>query len=95
MSQLVGSDSQPGNWEELFYFLHRLGTERFQEQGWQEPYESRDSRTDLWGTGGETPPVYPTKKHMIKIFPKQRPILFISILTLLISNPVLLFAGHH
>jgi micrococcal nuclease len=32
---------------------------------------------------------------MIRIFPKQRPILFISILTLLISNPVLLFAGHH
>jgi hypothetical protein len=60
MSQLVGSDSQPGNWEELFHFLRRLGTERFQEQGWQEPSESRDSRTVLWGTGGETPPVYPT-----------------------------------
>ena len=60
MSQLVGSDSQPGNWEELFYFLHRLGSERFQEQGWQEPYESRDSRTVLGGTGGEIPPVYPT-----------------------------------
>ena len=60
MSQLVGSDSQPENWEELFYFLHRLGTERFQEQGWQEPYESRDSPTVLWGIGGETPPVYPT-----------------------------------
>jgi len=64
MSQLVGSDSQPGNWEELFYFLRRLGTERFQEQGWQEPYESRDSRTVLWGTGGETPPVYPTMKDL-------------------------------
>jgi hypothetical protein len=27
--------------------------------GWHEPYESRGSRTDLWGTGGEIPPVYP------------------------------------
>jgi hypothetical protein len=60
-----GSDSQPGNWEELFYFLHRLGTERFQEQGWQEPYESRDSRTVLGGTGGETPPVYPTLQLLL------------------------------
>ena len=33
---------------------------RFQENGWQEPYESRGSRTVLRGTGGETPPVYPT-----------------------------------
>ena len=33
---------------------------RFQENGWQEPYESRGSRTDVWGTGGEIPPVYPT-----------------------------------
>ena len=24
-----------------------------------EPYELRGSRTDLWGTGGEIPPVYP------------------------------------
>ena len=61
MSQLAGGGGQPGNWEELFYFLRRIGTERFQEQGWQEPYESRDSFTDLWGTGGETPPVYPTR----------------------------------
>ena len=29
-------------------FLCRLGTERFREKGWQEPCESRDSRTDLW-----------------------------------------------
>jgi hypothetical protein len=49
MSQLAGGGGQPGNWEELFYFLRRIGIERFQEQGWQEPYESRDSRTDLWG----------------------------------------------
>lgn len=60
MSQLAGGGGQPGDWEELFYFLHRLETARFQEKGWQEPYESRDSRTDLRGTGGETPPVYPT-----------------------------------
>ena len=31
MSQLVGSDSQPEIWEELFYFLRRLGTARFEE----------------------------------------------------------------
>jgi hypothetical protein len=66
MSQLTGNGSQPGDWEELEIFCvglgprgFRLGTERFQEKGWQEPCESRDSRTDLWGTGGEIPPVYP------------------------------------
>ncbi len=58
MSQLAICDSQPGNWEELYYFLRRLETARFQEKGWQEPYESRGSRTVLWGTGGEIPPVY-------------------------------------
>jgi hypothetical protein len=35
---------------------------RSQENGWQEPYESRGSRTVLRGTGGETPPVYPTQR---------------------------------
>jgi len=60
MSQLAASDGQPGNWEEPGFFLRRLETVRFQENGWQEPYESRDSRTVLWGTGGEIPPVYPT-----------------------------------
>ena len=30
-----------------------------QEEDWHEPYESRGSRTYLWGTGGEIPPVYP------------------------------------
>jgi hypothetical protein len=60
MSQLAASDGQPGNWEEPGFFLRRLETVRFQENGWQEPYESRGSRTDLRGTGGETPPVYPT-----------------------------------
>ena len=47
MSQLPTSDSQPGDWEELDCFLRRLVVERFQENGWQEPYESRGSRTVL------------------------------------------------
>jgi hypothetical protein len=47
MSQLAESNSQPVNWEELDYFLRRLETARFQEQGWQEPDESRDSCPDL------------------------------------------------
>ena len=59
MSQLAASDGQPGNWEELGFFLRRLEAVRLQENGWQEPYESRGSRTDLRGTGGEIPPVYP------------------------------------
>ena len=37
----------------------RLAAETHQGNGWHEPYESRGSRTDLWGTGGEIPPVYP------------------------------------
>ena len=61
MSQLAASDGQPGNWEEPGFFLRRLETERFQEKGWHEPYESRGSRTVLWGTGGEIPPVYPAQ----------------------------------
>ena len=60
MSQLAGGGSQPSDGEELDYFLRRLETERFQAYGWQEPYESRGSRTVLRGTGGEIPPVYPT-----------------------------------
>jgi hypothetical protein len=60
MSQLAASDGQPGNWEEPGFFLRRLETVRFQEDGWQEPCESRGARTVLRGTGGETPPVYPT-----------------------------------
>jgi len=44
------------------FFLRRLETVRYQENGWQEPYESRGSPTELRGTGGETPPVYPTLK---------------------------------
>ena len=42
--------------------MRRLETVRFQAEGWQEPCESGDSRTVLRGTGGETPPVYPTPK---------------------------------
>jgi hypothetical protein len=65
MSQLAASDGQPGNWEEPGFFLRRLENVRFQENGWQEPYESRGSRTVLRGTGGEIPPVYPTRHRMI------------------------------
>ena len=43
MSQLAESEGQPGNWEEPGFFLRRLETVRFQEKGWQEPDESRDS----------------------------------------------------
>ena len=43
MSQLAVSDGQPGNWEEPDFFLRRPETMRFQENGWQEPDESRDS----------------------------------------------------
>ena len=60
MSQLAASDGQPGNWEEPGFFLRRLETVRFQEEGWQEPYESRGSRADLWERGGEIPLRYPT-----------------------------------
>ena len=47
MSQLAGGGSQPSDGEELDYLLRRLETERFQAYGWQEPYESRGSRTDV------------------------------------------------
>ena len=47
MSQLAVSEGQPGNWEEPDFFQRRLETVRFQEKGWQELYESRDSRTVL------------------------------------------------
>ena len=45
--------------------LRRPETERFEEHGWHEPYESRGSRTDLWGTGGEIPPVYPSGSNTL------------------------------
>ena len=60
MSQRAARDGQPGNWEEPDFFLRRPETVRFRAESWQEPYESRGSRTDLRGTGGEIPPVYPT-----------------------------------
>ena len=40
--------------------LCRFEAERLQEDGWQEPYDGRLSRTVLWGTGGEIPPRYST-----------------------------------
>jgi len=61
MSQLAASEGQPGNWEEPNFLMRRLETVRDQEYGWQEPDESRDSRPDLWETGGEIPPVHPTR----------------------------------
>jgi hypothetical protein len=66
MSQLAGGGSQPKYGEELDCLLRRLETVRFQADGWQEPYESRGSRTDLWETGGEIPPVYPTPPNLLK-----------------------------
>jgi hypothetical protein len=42
--------------------LYRLEAERSQEEGWYEPYELRGSCTDLWGTGGEIPLVYPARR---------------------------------
>jgi len=66
MSQLAASEGQPGNWEEPDFFLRMLETVRFQENGWQEPCESRDSRTDLWERGGEIPPRHPT--HHLPVF---------------------------
>ena len=60
MSQLVVSEGQPGNWEEPNFFLRRLETMRFQENGWQERYDGRSSRTVLRGPGGEIPLGYST-----------------------------------
>src|SRR4030043_359991 len=41
------------------FSLCRCEAKRLHAEGSHEPYESRGSRTDLWGTGGEIPPVYP------------------------------------
>jgi hypothetical protein len=60
MSQLAVSEGQPGNWEEPDLFLRRLETVRFQENGWQEPYESRDSCPILWERRGEISLRHPT-----------------------------------
>ncbi len=67
MSQLAASDGQPGDWEEPGFFLRRLETVRFQEEGWQERYDGRLSRTDLWGRGGEIPLRYPTISALLNI----------------------------
>ena len=67
MSQLAASDGQPGNWEEPGFFLRRLETVRFQEEGWQERYDGRLSRTDLWGRGGEIPLRYPTISVLLNL----------------------------
>ena len=67
MSQLAVGEGQPGNREEPDFFLRRLETVRFQENGWQEPCESRDSRTDLWEGGGEIPPRHPTINKLSKV----------------------------
>jgi hypothetical protein len=68
MSQLALSDSQPRqSGGGAGHTLRRLDTKRFQENGWQEPCESRGSRTVLRGTGGETPPVYPTNLQISSI----------------------------
>jgi hypothetical protein len=42
------------------FFLCRLETVRSQEECWQERYDGRLSRADLWGRGGEIPLRYPT-----------------------------------
>ena len=61
MRQPVVSEGQPGNWEEPNFFLRSLETVRFQENGWQERYDGRLSRTVLRGPGGEIPPGYSTR----------------------------------
>ncbi len=68
MSEFISSKGQPVVGRNLC-FLCRLVVERLQEEGSHEPYESRGSRTELWGAGGEIPPVYPaqgaTENHEI------------------------------
>ena len=62
MSQLAASDGQPRcSGGGAGFFLRMLETVRFQAEGWQEPCESRGSRTDLWEPGGEIPLGYPTR----------------------------------
>ena len=40
--------------------MHRLEIVRSQEECWQERYDGRLSRADLWERGGEIPLRYPT-----------------------------------
>jgi hypothetical protein len=48
MSQPAASDGQPRcSGGGAGFLLRRLEAVRFQAEGWQEPYESRGSRTDL------------------------------------------------
>jgi hypothetical protein len=61
MSELIGRTGQPMLGRNLC-LLCRLVAKRLQEEGSHEPYESRGSRTDLWGAGGEIPPVCPAFK---------------------------------
>jgi len=66
MSQLAVSDGQPGNWEEPDFFMRRLGTVRYQEEGWQEPDESRDSCPIHWGLGaGDSPRLPGTERYIV------------------------------
>ena len=58
MDELIGSTGQPMLGRNLCS-LCWLVVERLQEKCSDEPYESRGSRTDLWGSGGEIPPDYP------------------------------------
>ena len=68
MSQLATSEGQPRySGGGAGFDLHRLDTVRSQDECWQEPCESRGSRTDLRGTGGEIPPVYPTNYQDITL----------------------------
>ena len=64
MSQLMGREGQPGNWEEPDFFLYQLETVRFQAYGWQERYDGRPSRTVLRGPGGEIPLGYSTQRFL-------------------------------
>ena len=63
MSQLAASEGQPRrSGGGAGFFLRRLEAARTQEEGWQERYDGRLSRTDLWGRGGEIPLRYPTRQ---------------------------------
>ena len=50
--------------------MRRLETVRTQEEGWQERYDGRLSRTDLWERGGEIPLRYPTLSKVFEAIKK-------------------------
>ena len=54
MAQLSEGSRQPRNREER-RLLRRFAVARRQEDGWDEPYKSRDLRTGLWAAGGAIP----------------------------------------